>query len=148
MSLPAFSHHHHLLLLPLSTQTQSQKLPHHELGHHSHHVAPPPPSHRHHDILASTPQYRLAQRRNQPNGRLAAPARVEERGFRERGERLGRMQVHYPPPLEQPQTASHHPTPRNMHSARQLTCTSLLRGYRGSVCVCEPVGTGGTAGFV
>ena len=40
-----------------------------------------------------------------------------------RGERMGRMQGK----PEQPPTI---PSPRKMHSARQLTCASLLRGYR------------------
>ena len=106
--------HHHLFLLhhlPLSAQIRPRQPAHRERAHHSRHVTPPP-------------SHRLAQPQNQPNGRLAASARVEEgEGLRETGEERGwvgcRVSQNSPPP-----------SPRKMHGARQLTCASLLRGYR------------------
>ena len=85
---PPASHHlvqphvHHLfflllLHLPLSAQIQPRQLPHRERAHHSRHITPPP-------------SHRLAQPQNQPNGRLAASARVEEgEGLRETAEERG-----------------------------------------------------------
>ena len=85
--------HHHLFLLlhlPLSAQIRPRQPPHRERGHHSCHVTSPP-------------SHRLAQPQNQPNGWLAASARVEEgEGLRETGEERGwvgcRVSQNSPPP--------------------------------------------------
>jgi hypothetical protein len=85
--------HHHLFLLlhlPLSAQIRPRQPPHRERAHHSRHVTPPP-------------SHRLAQPQIQPNGRLAASARVEEgEGLRETGEERGwvgcRVSQNSPPP--------------------------------------------------
>lgn len=66
----------------------------------------------------STPKYCLVQPRNQPNGQFAAPTRVEEGGFQERGE-VGLDAGTYSPPPEQPDS---HPPP---HTPKHAPCTSI-----------------------
>lgn len=87
-------HVHHLLFLlhhlSLSVQIWPRQPPHREHGHHSRHVTSPPSHH-------------LTQPQNQPNGQLAASARVEEgEGLRETGEERGwvgcRVSQNSPPP--------------------------------------------------